>query len=52
MDRVRRRVDDAMIYASLLLLAWPSLFDDTVRRASGPLSFAIPVGWFSSSASA
>ena len=44
MDRVRRCVDDAMIFASLLLLAWPSLFDEAVRRNGGVLTFALPVG--------
>jgi diguanylate cyclase (GGDEF)-like protein len=44
MDQVRSRVDDAMIFASLLLLAWPSLFDGVVRGDGGPLAFAIPVG--------
>jgi diguanylate cyclase len=42
MDRVRRTVDDAMIFASLLLLAWPSLFEDTVRRDGGVRSLVIP----------
>jgi diguanylate cyclase (GGDEF)-like protein len=44
MDRVRRWVDDAMIFASLLLLAWPSLFDGANRRDGGWLTFAMPVG--------
>src|SRR5919107_3382583 len=44
MDRVRRRVDDAMIFASLLLLAWPALFADVVRQHRGVLAYAVPVG--------
>ncbi len=44
MDRVRRCVDDAMIFASLLLLAWPALFADRVREHSGMLAYALPVG--------
>src|SRR5919202_4150562 len=44
MDRVRRCVDDAMIFASLLLLAWPALFADRVREHSGMLDYALPVG--------
>ena len=43
-DRVRRRVDDAMIFASLLLLAWPALFADVVRQHRGALAYAVPVG--------
>jgi diguanylate cyclase (GGDEF)-like protein len=35
MDGVRRVVDDAMIFASLLLLAWPALFADPVRVPGG-----------------
>jgi diguanylate cyclase len=44
MDRVRRCVDDAMIFASLLLLAWPALFADRLREHSGMLAYALPVG--------
>jgi diguanylate cyclase (GGDEF)-like protein len=44
MDRVRRRVDDAMIFASLLLLAWPALFADVVRQHRGAMAYALPVG--------
>jgi diguanylate cyclase (GGDEF)-like protein len=44
MDRVRRVVDDAMIFASLTLLAWPALFDDAVRGGTGVQAFAQPVG--------
>jgi diguanylate cyclase (GGDEF)-like protein len=43
-DRVRRRVDDAMIFASLLLLAWPALFADVVRQHRGALAYAVPAG--------
>ena len=35
MDRVRRGVDDVMIFTSLLLLAWPALFDDVTRGDAG-----------------
>jgi diguanylate cyclase (GGDEF)-like protein len=35
MDRVRRGVDDTMIFTSLLLLAWPPLFEDVVRGDAG-----------------
>jgi diguanylate cyclase (GGDEF)-like protein len=44
LDLIRRGVDDAMIFASLLLLTWPSLFSDAVRRDGGVLAFAVPVG--------
>ena len=44
MDRVRRRVDDVMIFASLLLLAWPALFADVVRQHRGAMAYALPVG--------
>jgi diguanylate cyclase (GGDEF)-like protein len=44
MDRVRRRVDDVMIFASLLLLAWPALFADVVRQHRGAMAYAVPVG--------
>jgi diguanylate cyclase (GGDEF)-like protein len=44
MDRVRRCVDDAMIFASLLLLAWPALFAGLVREHRGVLAYAVPVG--------
>jgi diguanylate cyclase (GGDEF)-like protein len=44
MDRVRRCVDDAMIFASLLLLAWPALFADLVREHRGALAYAVPTG--------
>ena len=35
MDRVRRGVDHTMIFTSLLLLAWPAMFDDVVRGDAG-----------------
>ena len=44
MDRVRRRVDDVMIFASLLLLAWPALFADVMRQHRGAMAYALPVG--------
>src|SRR5690242_4769878 len=44
LDRVRRGVDDAMIFASLLLLAWPALFADLVREHRGALAYAVPSG--------
>ncbi len=43
MDRVRRVVDDVMIFAALLLLAWPALFDGMARDHSGFLPRALPV---------
>ena len=44
MDLMRRRLDDAMIFASLLLLAWPALFADVVRQHRGAMAYAVPVG--------
>jgi diguanylate cyclase (GGDEF)-like protein len=44
LDLVRRCVDDAMIFASLLLLAWPVLFADLVREHRGVLAYAVPAG--------
>jgi diguanylate cyclase len=35
MNRVRRGVDDTMIFTSLVLLAWPSLFTDGGRGSAG-----------------
>ena len=43
MDRVRRGVDDAMIFTSLLLLAWPPLFEDVVRGDAGVPGLIIAV---------
>jgi diguanylate cyclase (GGDEF)-like protein len=43
-ERVRRCVDDAMIFASLLLLAWPALFADLMRQHRGLLAYTVPVG--------
>jgi diguanylate cyclase (GGDEF)-like protein len=42
MDILRRVVDDAMIFASLLVLAWPVFFDDLTRRDTGVLDWAWP----------
>jgi diguanylate cyclase (GGDEF)-like protein len=39
LDRVRRGVDDAMVFASLLLLAWPALFE----RRNGAEGGALPL---------
>jgi diguanylate cyclase (GGDEF)-like protein len=44
MDRVRRVVDDVMIFVSLLLLAWPALFDRLVPGDGGPLGWLTPLG--------
>jgi diguanylate cyclase (GGDEF)-like protein len=44
MDRVRRAVDDAMIFASLTVLAWPVLFDGLDRPGTNVLSWALPLG--------
>ena len=45
MDRVRRGVDDVMIFASLLLLAWPALFDDVDAGVMpGRLGLIIGIG--------
>ncbi|WP_067496535.1 bifunctional diguanylate cyclase/phosphodiesterase [Actinoplanes sp. TFC3] len=35
MDRTRRCVDDVLIFTSLLLLAWPAIFEDVVAGNSG-----------------
>jgi diguanylate cyclase (GGDEF)-like protein len=35
MDRLRRCVDDTMIFTSLLLLAWPAIFEDVVAGNAG-----------------
>src|SRR3954447_26958037 len=43
MDRVRRGVDDTMIFTSLLLLAWPALFEDVVRGDAGAPGLIIGV---------
>ncbi|MEV6847191.1 EAL domain-containing protein [Actinoplanes sp. NPDC051411] len=42
MDTLRRVVDDAMIFASLLVLAWPVFFDDLNRRDAGVFDWAWP----------
>ena len=44
MDRVRRGVDDIMIFTALLLLAWPALFDDVVRGDAGVPGLLIGIG--------
>ena len=44
MDRVRRGVDDIMIFTALLLLAWPALFDDAVRGDAGLPGLFIGIG--------
>src|SRR3954447_11960867 len=44
MDHARRVVDDVMIFAALLLLAWPALFDGAARDHGGFMSFALPIG--------
>jgi diguanylate cyclase (GGDEF)-like protein len=44
MDRVRRGVDDTMIFTSLLLLAWPAMFDDVVRGDAGVPGLLIGIG--------
>jgi diguanylate cyclase (GGDEF)-like protein len=43
MDRVRRVVDDVMIFAALLLLAWPALFDGGARQDGGFMALALPI---------
>jgi diguanylate cyclase (GGDEF)-like protein len=43
MDAVRRVVDDAMIFASLLMLAWPLFFDDLDRRDTSVFDWAWPI---------
>ena len=45
MDRVRRVVDDAMIFASLMVLAWPAFFDGSGRPGTDVLSWALPLGF-------
>src|SRR3954451_21488270 len=44
MDTVRRVVDDAMIFASLTVLAWPLLFADLAAHDPDRFSYAVPVG--------
>jgi diguanylate cyclase (GGDEF)-like protein len=43
MDRARRVVDDAMIFASLSLLAWPALFGEAVGVDGGVLTYVPPI---------
>jgi diguanylate cyclase len=42
MDVARRVVDDAMIFASLMVLAWPVFFDDLTRRDTDVFDWAWP----------
>ncbi|WP_203782068.1 putative bifunctional diguanylate cyclase/phosphodiesterase [Paractinoplanes rishiriensis] len=44
MDRVRRVVDDAMIFASLMVLAWPLIFVGLGEDEPSVLSWMLPVG--------
>src|SRR3954447_5206182 len=44
MDRVRRVIDAALIFASLFMLAWPALFAERADRAGDVLDFAAPAG--------
>ncbi|MFI7541646.1 putative bifunctional diguanylate cyclase/phosphodiesterase [Actinoplanes sp. NPDC049599] len=44
MDRVRRGVDDIMIFTSLLLLGWPTLFDDAARGDAGVPGLFVGIG--------
>jgi diguanylate cyclase (GGDEF)-like protein len=44
MDRVRRGVDDVMIFVALMVLAWPLFFDGLTGEHSGALNWTLPVG--------
>jgi diguanylate cyclase (GGDEF)-like protein len=44
MDTARRVVDSAMIFVSVLVLAWPVFFEDLTRRDTDVLDWAWPVG--------
>ena len=43
MDTVRRVVDDAMIFASLLVLAWPLFFNGLAGRDTNVFTWAWPI---------
>ena len=43
MDRVRHAVDHAMIFASLLVIAWPVVFDQLVHGRHGWFAWTAPV---------
>ena len=43
MDTVRRVVDDAMIFASLLVLAWPLFFNGLAGRNTNVFTWAWPI---------
>src|SRR5689334_23889471 len=44
LDRVRRGFDEAMIFASLMVLAWPLVFARLHAEDRGVLSWLLPVG--------
>jgi diguanylate cyclase (GGDEF)-like protein len=44
MDRVRRVVDDAMIFASLTVLAWPLVSVGLSHQEPSVLAWALPIG--------
>jgi diguanylate cyclase (GGDEF)-like protein len=44
MDRIRRCVDDAMIFASLALLAWAALVADSVRHGRSVTAYGGAIG--------
>jgi diguanylate cyclase len=43
MDLVRRAVDDAMIFASLTVIAWPLVFDPLAEDGHGVVAWILPV---------
>ncbi|WP_433375277.1 putative bifunctional diguanylate cyclase/phosphodiesterase [Actinoplanes sp. CA-142083] len=44
LDRVRRVIDEAMIFASLMVLAWPLVFERLHDEDRGVLDWLLPVG--------
>ena len=44
MDRLRRGIDEAMIFASLMVLAWPLVFERLSTGKHGVLAWLLPVG--------
>jgi diguanylate cyclase (GGDEF)-like protein len=44
LDRVRRGIDEAMIFASLMVLAWPLVFERMVASDAGVLDWLLPAG--------
>src|SRR3954468_13472538 len=44
LDRVRRGIDEAMIFASLMVLAWPLVFERMAASDAGVLDWLLPAG--------